>query len=152
MDQYELRTTPKNSTTPDPTAAPAPDPATDADPNTPTSATHLGANPAAERRSTRAGEVDAVLRALATLQRQQSEQTHLLRQLVAEIEQLKATQSQQGSTVTRLDRRLRWARFWRLGWLLLRIAFFGGIVWFLVYLIGLEQIQAMWERLVWLLT
>ncbi|MEZ4673625.1 MAG: hypothetical protein R2932_05185 [Caldilineaceae bacterium] len=95
---------------------------------------------------------DLILRTLATLQRQQSEQTHLLRQLLQEIETLKAAQSQQGTTVSKLDRSLRRARLLRISWLVARLLFFGAGIGFIVYIIGVEQIQSMWERLLWLLT
>lgn len=97
-------------------------------------------------------DLDQIVRILAMLQRQQSEQTHLLRQVLQEIETLKSTQQKQGTTVTKLDRRMHRARLWRLSWLLARIAFFVTIISLIVYLIGVQQIIALWERLVWLLT
>lgn len=158
MDQYELR--PRASTKPSQkpsnippagiTSADIPSEVQDA---TPTDIHRADAQgPDDERQANLPPAVDPLLRTLATLQRQQREQTHLLRQLLAEVALLKAAQSQQSSTVTKLDRRMRWARVWRLSWLLIRIVLFVGIIWFFVYLIGVEQIQAMWARLVWLFT
>lgn len=97
-------------------------------------------------------DLDQLVRILATLQRQQSEQIHLLRQVLQEMEALKSTQQKQGTTVTKLDRRMHRARLWRLSWLLARVVFFVAIISLIVYLIGVQQIIALWERLVWLLT
>ena len=97
-------------------------------------------------------EQDPVLRTLVTLQRQQQEQTRLLRQLLQEVEALKDLQNVHGTTVEKLDRRLKRARFWRLSWLFLRWALFLGVVAGLIYLIGPAQLRAIWQRVVWLLT
>lgn len=96
------------------------------------------------------GASDPVLQTLALLQRQQGEQTRLLRQLLHEIELLKSNQSAQHTTVTQLDRRMRRARFFRTSWIILRTAIFVAGIAFIIYIIGIDQIQAMWARLVWL--
>ncbi len=97
-------------------------------------------------------DTDPVLRTLVILQRQQREQTQLLRHLLQEIELLKNTQDQQSTTVTKLDRRLRRARIWRLGWLLIRWLLFVAGLGSILYFIGVERIATFWERLIWLLT
>jgi hypothetical protein len=99
-----------------------------------------------------AQDPDPVLRTLVLLQRQQREQTVLLRQLLEEIEALKQNQSQQSATVIKLERRIARAQLWRVGWLAIRwslvIVLFGSII----YFIGVERILNYWARLVWLLT
>lgn len=95
---------------------------------------------------------DPLFRTLVLLQRQQREQTQLLRQLLQEIELLKNTQEQQSTTVIKLDRRLRRARIWRLSWFIIRWTLFAAGLASVVYLIGIERIVNFWERLLWLLT
>lgn len=105
-------------------------------------------SPAAQREPYAAS--DPVLQTLALLQRQQGEQTRLLRQLLHEIELLKSTQTEQHTTVTKLDRRMRRGRFFRVSWVILRTSIFVAGIAFIIHIIGIDQIQAMWERLVWL--
>lgn len=142
MSQYELQPTPE-----DPASILSPaerDPAT-----TSTEAEYTGL----VRRNRVAPEAipqDPILQALTMVQRQQAEQSRLLRQLLQEIEALKASQSAQTSTVTKLDRRMQRARFFRISWGILRTAIFAAGIGFIIYVIGIDQIQAIWARLVWL--
>ena len=99
-----------------------------------------------------ARDTDPMLRTLVIMQRQQREQAQLLRQLLQEIELLKNSQEQQRTTVTKLDRRLRRARIWRLSWFITRWSLLAAGLASIVYLIGIEQIMNFWERLLWLLT
>ncbi len=99
-----------------------------------------------------AQDLDPVLRTLVLLQRQQREQTVLLRQLLAEIETLKQNQSQQSATVTKLDRRIARARLWRVSWLVIRWSLFIVLFGSIIYFVGVERILNYWARLVWLLT
>lgn len=95
---------------------------------------------------------DLVLRMLVLLQRQQLDQLRILRQLLQEVETLKQAQNQQGSTVEKLDRRLKRARLLHASWLFIRWALFIAVTGAIIYLIGPEQILAVWQRIVWLLT
>lgn len=97
-------------------------------------------------------DTDPILRTLLILQRQQREQTQLLRQLLQEFELLKHTQEQQSTTVLKLDRRLQRARIWRLSWFIIRWSLVAAGLASIVYLIGVEQMINFWERLLWLLT
>jgi hypothetical protein len=99
-----------------------------------------------------AQDPDPVLRTLVLLQRQQREQTVLLRQLLQEIEALKQNQSQQSATVTKLDRRIARARLWRASWLVIRWSLFIVLFGSIIYFVGMERILNYWARLVWLLT
>jgi len=97
-------------------------------------------------------EMDPIHYTLTILQRQQREQTTLIRQLLQEVEGLKQNQVAQGTTVSKLDRRLQRARLWRLCGLLLRWSLVAAGVGMILYFVGMEQVLAYWERLLWLLT
>jgi len=99
-----------------------------------------------------AHDAESILRALTMLQRTQGEQTRILRQLQHELANLKADQSQQNHTVAKLDRRLRWARYWRLAWLLLRLLILGVIISAILSWFDPTQIRTFWEQITWLLT
>ena len=119
---------------------------------TATSGVHDGENFHEPQPGTAQSAADPLLRTLAILQRQQGEQTRLLRQLLQEVEALKAVQSHQSTTVTKLDRRMRRARLLRISWLVIRTLIFAAGIGFIVYIIGMAQLQAMWERLIWFFT
>jgi len=95
---------------------------------------------------------DPLLRMLVLLQRQQHEQLQLLRQLLQEVESLKQSQSQQNTKVEKLDRRLQRARLLRITWHFIRWALFISVIGAIIYLIGVGQIMAIWQRLVWFMT
>lgn len=57
--------------------------------------------------------VDSTTAALATVQRQLAEQTHLLRNLTQEVAALRAAQATYSDTVVKLEKQLRWARWTR---------------------------------------
>ena len=141
MNQYELQ-----PTIPEPIS----DPATATEPADDWAGLQLADSTPV--RSSPPSDVASLGRMLAILQRQQGEQTRLLRQLLQEVETLKAAQNQQGTTVTKLDRRMRRARFFRISWLIIRTVVFAAGIGFIIYIIGVDQIQAMWERLVWFFT
>lgn len=97
-------------------------------------------------------ESDPLLRTLIMLQRQQQEQLRLLRALQQDVAMLRSLQSEQGTTVEKMDRRLKRARLWQASWLVLRWSVIGAAVAAVIYLIGPAQLVAIWQRLIWLLT
>ncbi len=97
-------------------------------------------------------DTDSILRTLSMLQRTQGEQTRILRQLLHELERLKIDQEHQSQTVDKLDRRLRWARYWRLTFLLLRLLLIGALIGAILSWVDPTQIRSLWERIAWLLT
>lgn len=90
---------------------------------------------------------------LLLLQKGQEEQLRLLHSLRQEVDALRTAQLAQSTTVAKLDRQLRWARWWRL----IRAI----VIWLLLIAIGLFVYSAVgdwswfftwWNRLVWLLS
>lgn len=90
---------------------------------------------------------------LLLLQKGQEEQLRLLHSLRQEVDALRSAQLTQTATVTKLDKQLRRARWWRL----IRTL----VIWLIVLVIGAFVYSAVgdwswlftwWNRLVWLLS
>lgn len=109
--------------------------------------------PVAQRQAATSEAPPTEYQLLLLLQKGQEEQLRLLQALRQEVDALRTAQSTQAATVAKMDRQLRWARWWRLGrtvfcWLLL----FGAG--FVIYsTVGdWNWLFTWWDRLVWLFT